>query len=150
MLYSFLQRCSSARLSAGAGLSAGRIFAVVGMIAAFLGFSGLGFSGCIIDEGSDYIQLYAGCARTPECEGRADACFQLEMNADQHVGHMCSSYCSNDSECPGNGACLNLENAPIPSQICYSRCERNDDCANGFECVGEAMGSRSSVCLPTR
>lgn len=99
---------------------------------------------------SDDVPLYAACLTSFDCSSLADGCFDVAID-DGAGGRVqaafCSRDCRDDIDCPGGGACLTLEDAPV--SLCYQRCVPGLSCELGFVCTEvEGDGIVDAVCLP--
>jgi hypothetical protein len=95
------------------------------------------------------IPLYETCGSANDCEGRADDCFTVAWEAGRD-GTMCSLYCSEFSDCPGNSACYELIGDPSGDRVCFARCASDLDCPSDYQCVDAEMDGAivDSICLP--
>ena len=103
-------------------------------------------AGC---EGSG-VPLYQSCTGAADCNATADDCFTVAWQVGR-VGTMCSLYCTEHSDCPGNSSCYELVGDPTMRMVCFSRCDSNLDCPSDYECVDAEMGGGviDSICLPS-
>jgi len=92
--------------------------------------------------------LYEGCSNGSDCTAVADECFTVDWLEGR--GGMCSLYCVDDLDCPGNGMCFELVGDPLESRVCYAPCLDDLDCDLGFLCADAVMGSTvvGAICLP--
>ncbi|MBW2464760.1 MAG: hypothetical protein JRH11_24135 [Deltaproteobacteria bacterium] len=114
----------------------------VSVLVFFLAFLG---AGC--ETG---MPLYESCVTVDDCNDDADNCFTVAWEVGRS-GAMCSSYCSEHADCPGNSSCWELVGDPTEDQrVCYLRCETDLDCGAGFQCVDAEMGGAivDAICLP--
>jgi hypothetical protein len=111
----------------------------------FVVFASALLSSCTVSRRS---ALYEGCVENNDCTASADACFNIDWIDGR--GGMCSVYCANDLECPGDSRCFELVGDPAGTRICYARCFDDLDCDFGFICTDADLGGTivDSICLP--
>jgi hypothetical protein len=102
--------------------------------------------------GEGDFPTYARCSGPGDCQAESDGCFELHFSrsdGSRGQGRLCSRECSNDAECPGDGACLALDGDSRETFLCYARCEQSEDCYQGFRCTEtEGADGVMRVCLP--
>ncbi len=94
------------------------------------------------------VPLYESCSADP-CDDAADECFTVAWEVGRD-GTMCSLYCSEHSDCPGNSSCYELVGDPRMERVCFQRCDSELDCPADFQCVNAEMGGGvvDAICLP--
>ncbi|MEM7446619.1 MAG: hypothetical protein AAF355_00085 [Myxococcota bacterium] len=105
--------------------------------------------GCIIiddDDDDDFVVVlgapYESCTFTEDCDTRSEACW--EIATETRIDAMCSSTCTGDFDCFGDGTCLNILGSGV--FLCYDRCFFDSDCEIGFFCTSTSNGD--AICLP--
>jgi hypothetical protein len=99
---------------------------------------GLGLVGCGTTVGD-------ACTTANDCGGDGALCITTR-------GYLPGGYCSqacvpgNDETCPSGTTCIR-EGASGDVSACYLRCESNDDCRDGYKCVGGVRDNPYSVCV---
>jgi hypothetical protein len=99
----------------------------------------LGLMGCNSTVGD-------ACTTAKDCGGDDDAlCITTR---DYLPGGYCSETCvpGNDETCPSGTTCIR-EGASKDVSSCYLRCESNDDCRDGYKCVGGMRDNPFAVCV---
>ena len=97
----------------------------------------------------DKVPLYESCVTADDCDSPADACFTVAWEPGRD-GAMCSIYCSEHADCPGNSSCYELIGGPTTDRVCYRRCDTDMDCPSDHQCVNADMGGTvvDAICLP--
>jgi hypothetical protein len=95
------------------------------------------------------IPLYETCGTADDCEDAADDCFTVAWEAGRD-GTMCSLYCSEHADCPGNSSCYELVGDPSMRRVCFRRCDTDLDCPADYQCVNAEEGGAvvDAICLP--
>ncbi|MEM9195337.1 MAG: hypothetical protein AAGF12_39570 [Myxococcota bacterium] len=108
----------------------------------------LGVLGGCLTSSDAPSSWYEDCGRLSDCRAGTDECFDIRWESGR--GGMCSGFCVDDLDCPGNGSCFELVGDPSEARICFENCVNDRDCAGGFLCIpAQRQGAPAgAICLP--
>lgn len=112
----------------------------------------LALVGCVdeVADGAKHPAYTPDCESSSECD--TDLCYRYASTASPDVSSYCTSECTGDLDCPGDGRCFEIDGDPDMTRACFDSCATDADCLGGWLCTeaidAESGDSLGFICLP--